>query len=301
MDAIVILNYNNYKSTEKCVKSIYETKIGLPLLIVIIDNGSRNDSLHILKKKYKDDPSIIVHGLSDNVGYANGNNVGIEIAKKHGCEYCILSNSDIVFENETINKLLLDIKTMEGTVIVGPRILSVEGEVQQSSRLRAKRYIDELGIGRLVKVKQIDEKKFEGISNVHSILGCCFAININMFIAMGGFDTNTFLYYEEDIFSIQASRNNYKILIDTSVSVIHEHGASSHGEGKTFFRNAYISSTLYYWKKYRGCGRIRLYIIGAVFYLKTLIRSARHKEINSGDVLKNIVSVLKKLEREELQ
>lgn len=295
MDAIVILNYNNYNATEKCVKSIFETKNGLPLLIIIIDNGSLNDSLQILKKKYKDDPTVIVHGLTDNIGFAKGNNVGIEIANDYGCKYCILTNSDIVFGCETINKLLVDIKTMKETVIVGPRIMSAEGIVQHSSRLSAIRYIDAIEIGRLVKTKQIDEQKICGVRNVYSVSGCCLAINIDMFKTMGGFDPETFLYNEENIFSIQASRYNYKIYIDTTVSVIHEHRGSSQGLRTTFSINAYMASHLYYWKKYRGCGKVGLSIIGIVNYMKALVLSAKYRDINSMDVLKSIMETLRKL------
>ena len=51
--AIVILNYNSYYETEKCVDSILNNKLDVTG-IIIVDNASDNESFPYLKRQYKE-------------------------------------------------------------------------------------------------------------------------------------------------------------------------------------------------------------------------------------------------------
>ena len=93
---IVVLNYKNYTETIKCVDSILEQK-EVKVNVVIVDNGSENESMDAFKERYNDNEGIHLIENSKNLGYAKGNNVGIDWLRHQGIDFIIVCNSDVVF------------------------------------------------------------------------------------------------------------------------------------------------------------------------------------------------------------
>lgn len=121
----VVLNYNTWKETIKCVDSIISTYEGKKKIIVV-DNASTNDSYtklcDIFNDKYYSDVKCI---LSDkNGGFAYGNNIGIRECRKLKIKYAIVTNNDVVFFEETIDGLYNDIKNNENAVQIAPKIMN---------------------------------------------------------------------------------------------------------------------------------------------------------------------------------
>ena len=73
--SIIILNWNGYKDTYECLKSI--KKINYPNYeIIVIDNASSGEDIFLLKKEFKNKIRIIKN--KKNYGFAKGNNKGIK-------------------------------------------------------------------------------------------------------------------------------------------------------------------------------------------------------------------------------
>ena len=270
MIGIVILNYKNYAVTRKCIESVFEHKPAETFRVFVVDNGSGNESVEVLSSEYKDNSNVEILALSRNLGFAAGNNRGIELCEKQGINECILANSDIVFTAGSIDKLIEDVRNT-GVVIAGPKIIK-NGSLQHSSRLKKGRLIDPLEIGRFFPQKMIDEEAGSGIHKVFSVSGCCFAIDIALFRKMGAFDENTFLFNEENILGMQAMNARLDVVLDLDATVNHEHGASS-GRENDFVRTEYIKSTLYYWQHYRGVGYAGLVLMINAFCLKLKLKN----------------------------
>ena len=66
----VILNYKTYQDTIKCVQSIVNTIDTDNYFIVIVDNGSDNESLEVLNKEYEKDDKIAVLDAEKNLGFS---------------------------------------------------------------------------------------------------------------------------------------------------------------------------------------------------------------------------------------
>ena len=94
MIGIVILNYNNYQDTINCIASLQINCPDENLKIVVIDNGSTNDSIEQISTYFrhknlpynylsnytddeKYDEKFILINAKKNLGYARGNNIGI--------------------------------------------------------------------------------------------------------------------------------------------------------------------------------------------------------------------------------
>lgn len=278
---IIILNYNNWKVTLKCVESIMSNCM-LEYNIYIINNGSTNDSYDILLKKYKYNSKIKIINNEVNLGYAAGNNVGIRKAINEGIEYCIITNNDVIFKKHTIEDLYNFIKIKDDAIIVGPKILDRDGNIQHSSRLSRIRRIDAYEIGRLLKQKNLDEKCEQHPRIVYSVSGNCFIIDTNKFNQIRAFDEETFLYNEENILGEQINQSPYHVYFLPHVEIVHEHGAST-GKTNLFVCTEYIKSFLYYWKKYRKASKVSLFLIYHIYVTKIRIKSLWIKELRNGN------------------
>ncbi|MHB1108005.1 MAG: glycosyltransferase, partial [Lutibacter sp.] len=79
--AVVVLNYVNYHETIDCVNSILEQTYK-KFNIIIVENGSQNESFSILNGLFGNNPLIKILKNDINLGFAKGNNIGIRYVRK---------------------------------------------------------------------------------------------------------------------------------------------------------------------------------------------------------------------------
>src|SRR5438105_2919322 len=89
--AIVILNWNGRKYLEQFLSSVIATSYP-NIEIIVVDNGSVDDSVSFLEKKF---PAIRVISLTSNYGFARGYN---EALKQVEADYYMILNSDVEVE-----------------------------------------------------------------------------------------------------------------------------------------------------------------------------------------------------------
>ena len=263
----------------ECLNSILEHRPKEAFKVYVLDNGSHNESFEVLSREYSGFDNISVIMQESNLGFAKGNNVLLHRFREEGIFEVVLSNSDIIFIDGSIEEMIAAIRENQDAISVGPRILMEDGGIQYSSRLMPERLLDALEIGRLLPAKRLDEEGLNGIHEVFSCSGCCLCVNAERFEKIHAFDENTFLYNEENILGSMVEQTEYKNYIDLNSVVIHHHGASS-GVMNTFVKKELIKSTLYYWKTYRNQGRFIIRVIFIIFCLKCALQSLRHKEID---------------------
>lgn len=281
MIGIIILNFNNYAVTVDCVNSILNFPPKEDYKIILIDNGSKNESVKVLDEKFGSNSNIQIEVLENNIGYARANNYGLKICDKYGINECILSNSDVVFMQGSIDKLVKDIRELDNAIIVGPKIYNpILKMVQHSSRLSRPSILEPLELKRFMpKDPEIDEFSSKEIHDVYLVSGCCFIIDVKKFKSIGCFDENTFLYNEENILGAKIENSEFKVYMDLSIEVKHVHGASS-GVRNTFVSVELLKSTLYYWKTYRKLPVAVLYIFFVIYMIKMSMLSFFNNELS---------------------
>ncbi len=102
--SIIIVNYNTFDLTSKCIKSIYKHENQNNYEIILVDNASTECEAIKFKNIF---PDITLIESNTNLGFAGGNNLGIKQAKG---KYILLLNSDTQLINNavTIAKDILD-------------------------------------------------------------------------------------------------------------------------------------------------------------------------------------------------
>ena len=123
---LLLLNYNDYKTTIEFLLKVKE--YNTISKIIVIDNKSTDKSLEELNKFVNDKIDVIC--TDKNGGYGYGNNFGAKYAeKKYNPNYFIISNPDVIVEEETIINILKCIEEEKYISIGTCKMLERDGTI----------------------------------------------------------------------------------------------------------------------------------------------------------------------------
>lgn len=236
----VVLNYKNYCETINCVNSLLK-QVEVDLQIVIVENGSNNESGDALDKAFAGHSRVHIIINSDNLGYARGNNIGIKWLRESGLDFILVCNSDVEFSSTHIiaqmQKMCLD---KVGVIIPIIRNLdgSIEMRAQYKKRLFTLRTIKALlamkkgANGSTTRTVGNHNKAFDylepGIqTKYNTITGSVFALTPAFFQYYSGLYPRTFLYVEELATLLLIQKAGLLCAIAQTDDVIHKGAAST--------------------------------------------------------------------------
>ncbi|SFQ27282.1 Glycosyltransferase, GT2 family [Desemzia incerta] len=250
--AYVVLHYITIELTKNCVDSILK-KSRDNYYIVIVDNGSTNGTGEKLQELYKDNNEIIVILSNENLGFAKGNNLGIEYAKDIlKAEFvCCLNNDTLLIQNN-FHELIKKEFNKSNAAIIGPEIILNDGSVQKfPEKLRGiEHYRKELAkLKKEDSMKDVLKNKIMNMNFFEKIIilrkkhlyrdynnqrkenvivhGCCIIFTPAFFEKMKGLDPRTFMYREEAILFVQLKKNRLKSVYLPSIKIRHLEGVST--------------------------------------------------------------------------
>ena len=266
MNAIVILNYNTSKDTITCHKSIRDT-YGNDILIIIVDNKSTDESFTLISNRFKDEINTIIVSSEINGGYAAGNNIGIKKALEYNVDGILVSNSDIIFKENSINDMVNFALSSDECGIVAPKTLNTKGECSTLLRKRSLNLWSVLILSSILKSvfkksrsKYVyDPIKIIDTTEVEVISGSCFYMKTEVIREIGLLDENTFLFAEEYILERKMSKTKFKTYYLPKAVVIHNHGVSTK-KNYNFSYTKSVESLLYYCYRYLELNKVKLKI-----------------------------------------
>lgn len=273
MIGIVIVNYNDYKTTKRLLDNVKDYKILKE--IVVVDNKSTDNSLEELRKLKNKKITIIDSG--NNKGYSYALNVGCKyLIDKYKSLNIVISNSDIIIESE------LDIKDLNSyisakNVIVGPTIIQ-GNDLNRGFKIPSPWQDIKQNIvffGKRVLAKELsypDNYYHKEISKVDTVSGCFFMIASKHLEEMGYFDEGVFLYYEENIMGIKTKKLGKNIIVCNNVDVIHDHSVSIDKSLKRIKKYDILKTSQEYFEKtYNGANKIELFFLKVFRYLTRIL------------------------------
>ncbi len=86
--SIVVLNWNGLADTLACLESLKDLDYR-NYGILVVDNASTDGSVEELQKRYGKDPKVEIVRNQVNLGFAEGNNVGIGRAQARKRDYVL--------------------------------------------------------------------------------------------------------------------------------------------------------------------------------------------------------------------
>lgn len=245
-NGIVILNYLNNAVTKDTVDLLLKQSDIENFLIVIVDNGSNNGSIECFENSFGHIDQVIILSLSDNLGYAKGNDVGIRYLRQQNVDNILILNSDISFsDNNGLSSLFHNIPI--GVGVIGPNIIGKNGYPANPIYLPVgfkstlTRFIYNL-VGDLIpkkiktKVKSktnitlksaLLEPKFSRHNDDFFLHGAAFVLTSSYFEVIPELYPKTFLYYEAQILKIISKKFHLKYYFNASVLMKHLEDQSS--------------------------------------------------------------------------
>ena len=274
----IIINYNDFKTTEKLINNIKDYKVIDE--IVIVDNNSTDDS----KNKLSKIKGITLIANKENYGFAKAINIGCKylIDKYKEC-YIFVSNSDIRITQENDLKELLKCFKIKDVALVGPVIKEPDGIVRgwKSTTVLEDILLNIPLINRVYRNKLIsykDEYYNTLLSYVDMVKGCFFLIDSKALEKVNFFDENTFLYYEENILAKKLKVKKYKTVINNKVTVYHDHAKTISKNVNNINRYKITKqSMMYYEKNYNDASKFELFVLNLLNNINLIFKKIRKK------------------------
>ncbi len=260
--SIIIVSFNTRDLLRKCLQSIIQEAAQTKHEIIVIDNASKDHSAEMVAQEF---PEVRLIRSDVNLGFGVANNAAIKMAQG---QYILLLNSDAFLHERALEKALHNISTEPRVGIGGGRLVGPQGEWQPSARLFPSFLNEFLQMSGLAA--KYPKSRFFGRYNrtwdfpEHSCLtdwitGAFAIIPRVVFEAVGGFDENFFLYYEEVDLCKRIKDKGYTVAYWGDVIVTHLGGESS----KTVKTDAFskkeamltlwrVRSELLYFRKHYG-------------------------------------------------
>ena len=235
---IVVLNYVNYSETIKCVFSLLKQE-NVRFRIVLVENGSNNESAERLHAAFDGEDNVTIIDTGKNLGYAKGNNLGIELLQAEGIQRIFLANSDLEFRDTNILSQILS-ACEPGVGLITPVIWNPDGSPVPGVVYR-KKYLY-LRIAKHIllrhlrlntnKTREADSiqrgKELTGLQeDAYVVCGCGYLLTEEFFKFYPGIFSETFLHYEEWATSILLHKAGLKTKVADCSPIIHLGGAST--------------------------------------------------------------------------
>jgi len=214
----VVVHWNEPEETARCLDSLAAVRYP-DHQVVVVDNASRPDALARLRTLAA---GVRLLESRENLGFAGGNNLGFEEARRSGAAYLFLLNSDATVEPEILDRLVAAMESDPRIGMSGPNVHSVErpdhvlyagGDLdwrRGESRIRRPAPGD---AGRLVDVDWIP--------------GCALLVRAEVLDRVGGMDPSYFLYFEETDWCTRARRSGYRVVLVPERLAYHSERTSS--------------------------------------------------------------------------
>jgi len=268
---IVVLNWNGAVDTLECLESV--RKIEYPNFdIIVVDNGSTDNSAEKIKKEFSE---VILIETWENLGFAGGNNVGIQKALDQGAEYILLLNNDTTVDPNVLQALLDASQSIGDKGILGAKIYY--HEVPNLIWYAGASWDSDFNEFRHIGFGLHDRGKSAEIFETDYICGCALFVNAAAFKHIGLLDERYFLIFEETDFCYRARRGGYSSFVVPNAKVWHKVSVSFGGADSALY-NYFKSRNLLLWaeKNMVGFQRIAIYKRALINFLRFILPPPPH-------------------------
>ncbi|MFD0749428.1 glycosyltransferase family 2 protein [Mucilaginibacter calamicampi] len=218
--SIITVNFNQSYVTEQLLTSISQTNTYSAIEIIVVDNGSTENSVPEWKIKY---PEIIFIRSDKNLGFAGGNNLGINAAKG---DYFFLVNNDTEFTDGLVQTLVETLESNSRIGMVSPKIRYFD----QPEMLQYMGFTDmNYYTARNASIGQFetDDGQYDHLTGRTGYAHGAAMMVKNECIDKAGLMADTFfLYYEELDWCDRIKRAGYEIWLQSAALIYHKESVS---------------------------------------------------------------------------
>ncbi len=264
--SIVVVNFETPDYTMQCLESIYKNPPSCGFEVIVMDNGSRDGSLEMIRQTF---PRVTAIETGANLGFARANNLGMNNARGG---YILLLNSDTKILDNSLDRMLEYLMARPEMGAVGPRQLDGSGKLQLSwgafptffSEIYRKVMHHRLSINDL-KIRDYLEEKYQGSSDVDWVSGSCLMARKRALLDAGLLDGHFFMYFEDIDLCHSIRACGWKVHYCSDITIIHYGGVSAK-KNILHVLVEYRRSQLYFTRKHYGLKGVLL--LKALLFVK---------------------------------
>jgi len=236
--SVIILSWNRKDDTLETIDSLLKSNTGgFKLEVMVVDNASTDGSIEALKELRNKNPDIKIIFNKENLGFAQGNNIGMKDALKRGFDYIALLNDDTYVDKNLISNIIYEHKKYPDAGAISAKIYFAKGfefhkKYKKSELGKVIWYtggdIDWANVyGSNHGVDEVDEGQFDKTRETDFATGCFVVYKAEALKKVGLFDKNYFAYMEDADHAQRMKAVGWKVLYSPKGWLWHKVSQSS--------------------------------------------------------------------------
>lgn len=232
--SIIIVSFNTKKITEKCLINLKSNlkKYPLSYQVIVVDNGSKDESVLMLKKMSENWKELKLVESKKNLGFGKANNLGMKYAKG---KYILYLNSDAIVEDIDFRDLIEVLSSNSDIGALTVKVVLPGGQIDPASHRgfptiwRSFTYFT--GLERLFINVPVLSRIFGGyhlvdlnLNEIHEIevpTGAFLFLKREIVEKIKGFDKDYFAYGEDIEMAWQIKKLKLRIIYYPLWTVLH--------------------------------------------------------------------------------
>jgi GT2 family glycosyltransferase len=271
----VVLSWNRREDTLACLRSLAAADPAPR--VIVVDNASDDGTPEVVRREF---PDVELIENPDNLGFAEGNDVGIRHALAHGADHVLVLNNDTEVDPGFLAPLLEEAARRPHAGALSPKILFAEPP--DLIWFAGAEYDARSGYnGRHRGYRQHDDGRFDTVVETGRVCGAAMLVSREVLEEVGAFDPDLFAYSEDTDWSLRARAAGYRHYVVPASRVWHRVSAASGGESSPTaiyydVRNALVVAERHAPLGAAGTWRRRVSVVGA--HLVQAARAPRRRE-----------------------
>ena len=215
--SVITVNYNGLKDTCALIESI---PFNENMEVIVVDNASLQDEASLIQKRY---PQVKIIRSEKNLGFAGGNNLGIQ---ESDGKYLFLVNNDTVFEDFNVQALIDRLESSPRIGMICPKIRFTWGNkpIQYAGYTPLSKITVR---NQAVGYGEEDKCQYDTTHPTPFAHGAAMLIKREAIEKVGLMPEDYFLYYEEIDWSMMFTRAGYEIWYDPACTIYHKESQST--------------------------------------------------------------------------
>jgi GT2 family glycosyltransferase len=214
--SVILVNLNQEVHTRECIQSLLNVSHG-NLEIILVDNHSSDGSGERLRREF---PTIVFLQNEDNLGFAEGNNIGVREALRRGADYVMLLNNDTIVEKNFIEPLL---KLAISDPAIGVQSCKIYFFSKPNTFWYAGGILDvDKAMGSHKGMHEIDTGRYDKIEDTGFATGCMMFIPRAVLEKVGLLDSSFFIYSEDSDWCERARQLGYRVVFNPQAKLWHK-------------------------------------------------------------------------------
>lgn len=226
--AAVILTWNNLADTLDCLDSLQKLDYR-NFRVLIVDNGSTDNTVPIMRERC---PNARIIQNMCNLGYAEGNNIGISYALKEGADFVLILNNDTIVDPGVAKELITAAQEHPEAAVFCPKIYSCDPPNQ--IMFAGAKWNSGRAMFRFIGLGEEEKGQYETLSETETASGSAMLLRADVIPTIGYFDARYFLLWEETDWCSRVRRRGYKLLYVPTAKVWHKASRSFGGPGPLY-------------------------------------------------------------------